>query len=229
MVKTEAICKIYNRKTTTANEFYAVKETDFTLADGKLAVILGRSGSGKSTFLNMLAGLLEPSSGKVLIGDTDLYSLQDKERSEFRNRKIGVIPQVHSLLGNLSVIENVKLPSLLYHPKDDADAYAEELLEMVGIADLKNVSPSELSGGEMRRAAIARAMIHKPEVILADEPTSDLDDENSEKIFHLFRQLADQGTSIVMVTHETEAVGYADVAYRMNAGELKRMESESRR
>ena len=228
MIKAEAISKKYNRKTGTSNDFYAVKETDFTLGDGKLAVILGRSGSGKSTFLNMLAGLLEPSSGKVLIDDTDLYSLRDKDRALFRNQKIGVIPQVHSLLANLSVIENVKLPYLLYDPKGDVDAYAEELLDLVQIADLKNVRPSELSGGEMRRAAIARAMIRKPGAILADEPTSDLDDENSEKVFQIFRRIADQGTSIIMVTHETEAVDYADVAYRMNAGELVAIPQQER-
>ncbi len=219
----EAISKQYNRNIGAVNSFFAVKEVDFELAKGKLAVILGRSGSGKSTFLNMLAGLLQPSSGNVLYDGTDLYSLSDKELSRFRNQNIGVIPQVHSLLNNLSVIENVKFPYLLYEAQDDVEEYALQLLEAVGISELKDVSPSELSGGEMRRAAIARAMIHKPGIILADEPTADLDDENTNKIYDIFRKTANQGTSIIMVTHETEAVDYADVVYRMNAGELSKI------
>lgn len=222
-ITTNSISKKYNRNTGISNDFYAVKETNFELTEGSFAVILGRSGSGKSTFLNMLAGLLNPSSGKVFLDNVDIYSLKDKERSIFRNRNIGVIPQVQSLLCNLSVIENIRLPYLLYETQENVDEYALQLLEMLGIADLKDVSPMELSGGEMRRAAIARALIHKPGIILADEPTSDLDDENTDIIFNIFRKIADQGTSIIIVTHETEANKYADVAYRMNAGELSKI------
>lgn len=220
----KSISKKYKRNTGTSNYFYAVKETDFELESGSLAVILGRSGSGKSTFLNMLAGLLSPTSGKVYLGDTDIYALNDKELSVFRNRNIGVIPQVQSLLSNLSVIENIKLPYLLYETQENIDEYALQLLEMVGISDLKDVSPLELSGGEMRRAAIARALINKPGIILADEPTSDLDDENTDKIFDTFRKISAQGTTVIVVTHETEATGYADVVYRMNTGKLSQVE-----
>ena len=231
-LRAENISRKFPRKTGEANFFYAVNPTDLTLDPGTLTVIMGRSGSGKTTLLNMLAGLLAPSEGKVLLenpavegggnGDTkDLYSLPDGELSILRNRHIGVVPQGHTGLDSLTVLENVKLPYALYHRDDGADARARELLEKMDIVHLAEVYPSELSGGEVRRLAIARALIMEPAVLLADEPTGDLDDENTEIVLKLFREIADRGTAVLLVTHESGAKRYADRVFRMDAGRLK--------
>ena len=224
ILKAEAVTQKYFRKSADKNYFYAVNETDFTLEGGKLTEIIGRSGSGKTTFLNMLAGLLSPSSGKVLLDGEDIYSLNDKKLSTLRNQKIGVVPQGQTGLDSLTVLENVKLPYILYSKNDDADEKAKELLEKVGIADLADSYPKELSGGEVRRLAIARALMNSPEVILADEPTGDLDDENTEIVLKLLRKTADDGAAVLIVTHEAEAKQYADSLYRMNTGKLIQVE-----
>ena len=220
IIKADGISKTYPRKSGEANYFYAVKETNFELSEGTLAVILGRSGSGKSTLLNMIAGLLSPNSGKVLYDDTDIYTLSDKELSVFRNKNIGMIPQVQSVLPNLTVMENVTLPHMLYEKNYSADEYANELLEMVGISHLRDVYASDLSGGEMRRVAIARALIKKPSIILADEPTADLDDDNTKNVFEIFKKVTLNNISVLIVTHESESKAFADVIYKMNSGEL---------
>ena len=222
-LKAEKICKKFNRKTSGASYFYAVNETDFELAESSLTAVYGRSGGGKTTFLNMLGGLLEPSGGRVLIDGTDIYSMPDKELSEFRNKNIGIIPQGSTALPTLTVLENVLLPRLMYGKSDEsARKYAMELLEKVGIAELSQAMPNELSGGELRRMAIARAL--KPSVLLADEPTGDLDDENTALVLSLLRDTAKEGTSVLIVTHEGEAVSYADIVLKMDSGILKNKE-----
>jgi putative ABC transport system ATP-binding protein len=224
-LKAEKICKKFNRKTSGASYFYAVNETDFELAESSLTAVYGRSGGGKTTFLNMLGGLLEPSGGRVLIDGTDIYSMPDKELSEFRNKNIGIIPQGSTALPTLTVLENVLLPRLMYGKSDDsARKYAMELLEKVGIAELSQAMPNELSGGELRRMAIARALMNKPSVLLADEPTGDLDDENTALVLSLLRDTAKEGTSVLIVTHEGEAVSYADIVLKMDSGILKNKE-----
>lgn len=218
ILKAEAVTKKYFRKSSESNFFYAVSETTLELREGSITEITGRSGSGKSTLLNMLAGLLRPSSGRVLLGETDIYSLKDKELSRLRNSSIGVIPQGQTGLDSLTVIENVILPSVLYKVSLNSEERAMELLEKVGIAQLAHSYPKELSGGELRRLAIARALINSPAVLLADEPTGDLDDENTKLVLEILRNFADDGVSVLLVTHEAEAEKYADVIYRMNAG-----------
>lgn len=225
ILRAEGISKKYPRKMKQENFFYAVNQMDFTLEPGKVTEIVGRNGSGKTTFLNMMAGLLSPSEGKVFLGDADIYSLNDKELSKVRNRNIGVIPQGQTGLASLTVLENVKLPYALYHKDRACDAYALEVLEKVGISELAEVYPNELSGGELRRLAIARALIMKPSIVLADEPTGDLDDENTEVVLALLRRIADEGTAVLLVTHEAEAAKYADEIYRMNAGDLRKENS----
>lgn len=221
----EKICKKYNRKTGGASYFYAVKQTDFELKEGSLTAVYGRSGGGKTTLLNILGGLLEPTEGKVMIDGTDIYSLSDKELSRFRNKNIGIIPQGSTVLPSLTVLENVLLPSLMFGKRsEESTGYAMELLERVGIAELSEAMPNELSGGELRRMAIARALMNKPAVILADEPTGDLDDENTAMVLSLLRDTAKNGTSVLMVTHEGEAENYADIVLKMDAGSLKNLE-----
>lgn len=226
ILKAEKISKKYMRKTKNSNFFYAVSETDFELPENSLIEICGRSGSGKSTFLNMMCGILTPSSGKVLIEEnenqqTELYSMDDENLSLFRNKNFGVIPQGQSGLSSLTVFENVKLSALVY--KDDSkelSQFALSLLEKVGIADLKNEFPQNLSGGEMRRMAIARALINKPKFIFADEPTSDLDDENTQNILSLLQSISKENVGVLLVTHETDAAKYADKVYKMDGGKL---------
>lgn len=220
ILRAEGVCKRYFRKTKLANYFYAVQKTDLTLESGKITAIMGRSGSGKTTLLNILGGLLSPSEGKVFLDDTDIYSLGDRELSALRNKHIGIIPQGQTGLASLTAAENVKLPYLMYNKTDDIDEYADELLETVGIYDLRNAYPTELSGGENRRLAIARALINKPSVILADEPTGDLDDENTKTVLELLRKTAESGTAVMLVTHESDAAAYADSLYRMDGGML---------
>ena len=219
MLRTEGVFRNYLRRRGESNTFTAVQPLDFELPAGKLTEITGRSGSGKSTLLNLMAGLLQPTGGKVWLDDTDLYSLPDGALSRLRNRRIGVIPQGQSGLLTLTVLENVLLPAQLYDgaPKTDA---AMALLERVGIADLAQVKSGELSGGEMRRMAIARSLMMKPDVVLADEPTGDLDDENTAAVLALLRDTAREGAAVLLVTHEAEAANYADAVYRMDAGRV---------
>jgi len=219
-LRAEGVSRLYIRQGKGKNFFFAVQKTDILLPAGKLTEITGRSGSGKGTLLNMLAGLLEPTEGRVLLDGQDLYALADKERSALRNRALGVISQGQTGLHSLTVLENVRLPSLMYAKEPCSEAWAEELLDRVGIAPLKNVYPNELSGGELRRLAIARALVMHPGVLLADEPTGDLDDENTHIVLSLLRACADDGMAVLLVTHETEAAAYADKVYKMSDGVL---------
>ena len=213
------VTKDYPRIGKGTNHFAAVSKATLTLEPGTVSVIMGRSGSGKSTLLNMLSGLLLPSSGEVLADDASLYAMKDAELSRFRNEHFGIIPQGQTAISSLTVLENVLLPQRFYRKEADA-AGAEALLEQLGIQALKNELPKSLSGGELRRMAIARALGMKPEVILADEPTGDLDDENTELVLQALRHAADQGAAVLLVTHESDSLRIADRSYRMNAGEL---------
>ena len=221
------ISRIFFRNGRGTNYFNAVEPTDFTLRQGKLTEIIGRSGSGKSTFINMLAGLLTPSEGKVLIDGEDLYAMDDGARSILRNRSIGMIPQGQTGLASLTVLENVLAPSAMYGDPSRRRELASELLELVGIPDLEDVYANELSGGELRRMSIARALINEPQIVIADEPTGDLDDETTELVLKLLRDRADRGSSVLMVTHERSALSYADFVFRMEKGVLRRWDRES--
>lgn len=223
-VSAQNIEKFYHRKGAGANAFSAVKPCDLSLPEGKLTVIGGRSGSGKSTLLNMLAGILTPSRGKVLYDGTDLYAMQDAELSQFRSRNIGYIPQGRSAVSSLTVLENVMLPLTLCGETGEQRALEE--MGRFGILDLKDMMPEKLSGGELRRMAIARALMRSPKVLFADEPTGDLDDENTETVFTALRGIADAGCAVLVVTHEEEACAYADRLFRMDAGRLEEEDAE---
>jgi putative ABC transport system ATP-binding protein len=227
ILSAQAISKNFNRIRQDSNIFTAVHETTISLEPGKLYVVSGHSGSGKSTLLNMLSGLLTPSSGNVLLDNKDIYSLKDDELSRLRNKSMGFLPQGQTAIYSLNVLENVLVPYTLHGSKakqeegyETAAEYAISLLEQTGIAELANIMPSELSGGEIRRMAIARALIRKPAFLFADEPTGDLDRKNTQSILKLFRLLANQGTSIFLVSHDTDAFEYGDILYEMNNGIL---------
>ena len=219
-LRAENISRRYFRKHGEANFFEAVRPVSLTLESGQLTVLNGKSGSGKTTLLNMLAGLLNPSEGKVFLNETDLYALEDRKLYRLRSEKIGVIPQGRSAVDTLTVYENILLPGILYGETPRTDE-AEKWMEMLGISDLRNAMPAELSGGELRRMAIARTLTANPEVILADEPTGDLDSDNTAAVLTAFRQAAKAGKMVLVVSHETDAEAYADRIYHMENGTIK--------
>ena len=204
--------------------FTAVHPLDIGLEERQLTLVSGHSGSGKSTLANMLAGILTPTAGHVRLDGTDLYSLRDEELSRLRNERIGLIPQGHTALRALTVLDNVLLPSILY-TKDEAPAdRARELLASVGLGDLADAAPTELSGGELRRMAIARALLMDPAIVLADEPTAGLDSANATAVLTLLRDAADRGAAVLVVSHEAEAQRFADRSYVMEDGHLRERE-----
>lgn len=204
--------------------FTAVHPLDIGLEERQLTLVSGHSGSGKSTLANMLAGILTPTAGHVRLDGTDLYSLRDEELSRLRNERIGLVPQGHTALRALTVLDNVLLPSILY-TKDEAPAdRARELLAAVGLGDLTDAAPTELSGGELRRMAIARALLMDPAVVVADEPTAGLDSANATAVLTLLRDAADRGTAVLVVSHEAEAQRFADRSYVMEDGHLRASE-----
>ena len=200
--------------------FTAVQPTDLDIGAGELVVITGRSGSGKSTLLAMLAGILSPTAGTVEVDGTDLHSLGEEALARFRNGSIGLVPQGHAALRSLTVLENVLLPSVLYPGRGPGGRGAEELLDAVGMAQLKDARPNELSGGELRRMAIARALLMDPGVVLADEPTAGLDAASAATALELLRGAADSGAAVLVVTHDREAEGAADRILTMDGGRL---------
>ena len=219
-LEAKGVKKDFARGGNSGSVLEAVKPLDFSLESGELVEITGRSGSGKSTLLSMMAGMLVPTGGSICIDDTDIYSMKEEERSRLRNDRIGLIPQGHTALRSLTVLENVMLPFVLYHRETPPEDRAKELLQKVGLFDMKDERPNALSGGELRRMAVARALLMKPEVLLADEPTAGLDDENVELVMELLRSAADEGASVLLVTHENEARKYADRVLAMDGGRL---------
>lgn len=224
-LKANKISKWFIRDRGGSNKFFALNENDFELKSGELIVLYGQSGSGKSTLLNVISGLLTPSSGSVMVGDTELSKLNDAELSKFRNEHFGIVLQGQTAINTLTVIENVLLPYNLYNKSSGTKSgemkeRAKDLLRRTGIEELENVIPTELSGGELRRMAISRALINNPEFILADEPTSDLDDENTEIVLGIFRELANSGKSVLVITHDKEVFKFADKVFEMKSGNI---------
>ena len=204
--------------------FPAVHPLDIGLEERQLTVVSGHSGSGKSTLANMLAGILTPTAGHVRLDGTDLYSLRDEELSRLRNERIGLVPQGHTALRTLTVLNNVLLPSILYNRGEAPDERARELLADVGLSDLADAAPTELSGGELRRMAVARALLMDPAIVVADEPTAGLDSANATTVLTLLRDAADRGTAVLVVSHEAETQRFADRSYVMEDGHLRASE-----
>ena len=221
-LRAENISQDFLRDSAREGYIVAVAETDLCLSSGTVTAVMGRSGSGKSTLLHILGGLLPPVTGKVFVGATDLYALSEDARAELRSSSLGIVPQQLMSLRALTVRENVLLSALLYGREQGVSAHADALMERLGIAHLAQVYPSELSGGELRRMMIARALAGTPQILLLDEPTGDLDAENTRRVLELVRETADAGTAVLLVTHECEAASYADVCYTMAEGRLER-------
>ena len=222
-LRAEKISQDFLRYSAKDGYFIAVQETDFRLAAGTLTVVTGRSGSGKSTLLHILGGLMKPVTGRVLVDDVDLYTMGEDARTRLRSRCIGIVPQRLMSLAALSVRENILLPALLAGEVEKFAPRADELMDRLGIRKLASVAPSELSGGELRRVTIARALVMQPGILLADEPTGDLDEENTQSVLRLLRETADAGAAVLLVTHESNARNYADTCYTMTAGKLEQV------
>ncbi len=215
------ISKSYRRGKGIQGSVQVISDIDLSIESGKVYVIYGRSGSGKSTLLNILSGILSPSSGKVCYDGSDIYSINDRELSLLRCKEVGYIPQLHTAVGTLTVRENVLLPSAVIGEGKDISK-ADKLLEQLGLQQLCDVRANVLSGGELRRLSIARALINSPSVIFADEPTNDLDEETSHLVFEHLRKAADSGAAAVIVTHELFGRDKADVLLQMRQGKLIR-------
>ena len=218
LLEVKNLRKDYKRAT---QQFSAVNNISFSMAQNDFISIMGKSGSGKTTLLNMIAGLLTPTQGKVTINGTNLFELDDKQVSAFRNQYLGYIPQGSSLLPNLTALENIRLPfSLTKRENQSSLNYALQLLEKAQISYLKDAYPANMSGGEMRRIAILRALICQPQLVIADEPTSDLDEESSAQIMALLTDIHQQGTGLLIVTHDNDVAGYSQRTLKMSSGRL---------
>lgn len=201
--------------------FSAVNNVNFSMEANEFICIMGKSGSGKTTLLNMIAGLLTPTQGHITVDGVNLFELDDQQVSQFRNQNIGYIPQGSSLLANLTALDNIRLPFYLTHRDvQHGLPYALELLEKANISYLKDVYPANMSGGEIRRISILRSLICKPKMIIADEPTSDLDDESLTYIMQLLGSIHKQGTALLMVTHDHHVANYSQKVLQMSSGKL---------
>ena len=199
MLRANSLCKSYP---TRSGDLPILTDVSVALDRGESAVIMGPSGSGKSTLLNILGTLESPDSGRLTIGDQDPFSLSGRDLARFRNQHVGFVFQDHHLLPQCSVLENVLLPTLAASNSDDCTAQAEELIEQVGLTNRSDHRPAELSGGERQRVAIARALINSPSVVLADEPTGNLDRRSAESVAQLLLALpAADGVVLIVVTH----------------------------
>lgn len=200
--------------------FNAVDGVSLEIADGEFVAIMGKSGSGKSSLVNLIAGTLRPDSGRVVVSGTDVSSLSDRDASRFRNASIGYIPQSHGLLSSLTAVENVLVPAGLYG-KGATEEDALEIMDRLGVRDLARNLPSELSGGEQRRVSIARALINRPGIILADEPTSDLDRDNTRSVMGILEAINGSGATVVVVTHELDAAVHGRRLLVMESGRVR--------
>jgi putative ABC transport system ATP-binding protein len=203
-------------------ERWVLRELNLNLGQGEFVAVVGESGGGKTTLLNLIAGLDVPDEGEVFLADKNLYQLSDDQRTQLRGQTIGFVFQSFHLLNHLQAWQNVVLPLLLaQHPANDAKLAAEQLLDRLGLSHRRLAYPAELSGGEQQRVALARALVIKPKLILADEPTGNLDPGSAGPALALLRQQCQEiGTSIVMVTHSEQAAGLADRRLRLENGAL---------
>lgn len=210
-----SLTKIYGRP---GNEVTALDNVSYAFAEGSFTAVTGRSGSGKSTLLQLLGGLMAPSGGRVLLDGEDLSLLDDEQRTVFRRERIGFIFQSFNLVPELNAYENIILPLKLGRRRIDR-RYIDGLIDTLGLGDRLTHYSDELSGGQCQRVAIARALAADPSVILADEPTGNLDEKNSREVMELLKKANREfGKTIVLVTHDPEATGYADSAIHLVDG-----------
>lgn len=217
MLDIRDLSKYYSRN---SQRFAAVDGVNLHVGEGEFVHIIGRSGSGKTTFLSLLAGLLRLDAGSIHLAGQEMSAMDEEARALFRNRHIGVVPQQSTLLSSLTVLDNVVLPRFLYSREGDIYGQARYLLDKLGIRALENSYPRTLSGGELRRVLIARALMNEPDILLADEPTSDLDPESTEMVMEILSGLNKEGRTLLVVTHELDTLRYGQRVLRMERGKL---------
>ena len=223
IVKTVDLTKTYN----SGVEVHALSNVNFEMEKGDLVAIIGDSGSGKSTLLHLLAGVDKPTSGDIFIQDKNITKFNNDEMTIFRRRNIGVVYQFFNLIPNINVRKNILLPLLLDNKKVDEE-YLKEILSILGIEGKLDRYPKQLSGGEQQRVAIARSLITRPAIILADEPTGNLDRKNSEEITGLFRLVNKRlNSTIMIITHDEKVANSCDKVYRMVDGRLNFLGDET--
>ncbi len=217
ILKVDDLCKTYGAGEAKVE---ALKHVTFSLSRGEFAAVVGESGSGKSTLLNCIGALDTPTSGKILMDGQDLFSLKDEQRTIFRRRNIGFIFQSFQLIPELNVEQNIAFPLLLDHRRPKK-AEVEELLELLGLTERRRHLPSQLSGGQQQRVAIGRALITRPMLILADEPTGNLDTKNSQDVIALLTQASRRyQQTILMITHNSNLTASVDRVFRVSDGVL---------
>lgn len=217
-IEAKNVWKIYGQGK--PNEVQALKGVDFDVEEGQMIAIMGESGSGKTTLLNCISGIDNVTKGEVYIDGLDLVKMKDRRKTEYRAEKMGFVFQSFNLIPVLTAEENVELPLLITGvPTKEARNRAREILKEVGLGNRLKHKPSELSGGQRQRVTIARALVHKPKVVWADEPTGNLDSKTAEEVLKLLREInREYFTTIVMVTHSNEVADYAEKIVRMDSG-----------
>jgi len=219
MIAVNQVSRIYRRG---ADEVHALEGVNLQIPDGTFAALMGPSGSGKSTLLNLIAGLDQPSSGDIAVNGQNLRGLSEDQLAAWRAAHVGFVFQFYNLIPVLSAAENVEIPLLLTRlSKADRRQHVETALSIVGLTERKNHRPNQLSGGEQQRVAIARAIVVDPQLLVADEPTGDLDAKNADDILTLLRQLKNEfRKTVVMVTHDPRAERYVDQIFHLDKGIL---------
>ncbi|MDY4966114.1 MAG: ABC transporter ATP-binding protein [Dysosmobacter sp.] len=217
ILETQGLTKIYGSGETAV---HALRGVDLTVENGEFVAIVGTSGSGKSTLLHMLGGLDRPTAGKVLVDGQDIFALKDEALTIFRRRRVGFVFQSYNLVPMLSVYENIVLPIQLDGAKVDED-YVSEVIRTLGLSDRLHSLPNQLSGGQQQRVAIARALATKPAIVLADEPTGNLDSKTSQDVLGLMKVTSQRfGQTMVMITHNEEIAQLADRVVRVEDGRV---------
>lgn len=217
ILKIKNLTKVYGKDET---EVKALNNINLEINKGEFVVIVGKSGSGKSTLLHIMAGLETPTSGDIIIDNINISSLEEKQRSLLRKEKIGLIFQSYNLIPVLTVEENIKLPTINTNNKDDI--YVNELMELLSITDRKTHLPSQLSGGQQQRVAIGRALVNKPAIIFADEPTGNLDTKTESQVLNLLKESQKKyNQTIIMITHNMEIARYADKIIKIEDGFIR--------
>jgi len=226
-LKLEDVKKVFEPRSTSAKRVVALDGVSFEVRKGEFVSIVGPSGSGKSTLLNIIGALDRPTSGKVFINGQDIFLLDDARLSSIRSRLIGFIFQSYNLVNRMSVQENVEFPAV-FSERSGRSSRALELLEILAIKDKAKQKPEDLSGGEQQRVTIARALVNDPALVLADEPTGNLDTKTGREVFDLLRMLSDRfGTTVVMVTHNLELAGMADRSIYIRDGRIEKETSRN--
>lgn len=224
ILETINLGKIYGKKETSVN---ALKDVNLKINKGEFVTVVGPSGSGKSTFLHLIGGLERPSNGTIKVDGKDICCLSDKELAKYRRQKVGFVFQQYNLIPVLNVKENIELPLKLDNKKVNED-YINDLMDLLGLSERKNHLPNQLSGGQQQRVAIARALSAKPSIILADEPTGNLDTKTTEEVMELLKMsIKKYNQTLIMITHNVNIAKKADRAISIIDGELANLENKS--